>query len=72
MRNIYELPLILHEEGLDDVVRRAELRIDNPIDLSSWEVLVAKVEAASTPVRIGSDRQVRRLCRTPTCRWSRA
>ena len=51
-RNIYELPLILHEEGLDDVVCDV-LGIDAPIDLSAWEAFVDKVEAATTPVRIG-------------------
>jgi CTP synthase len=51
-RNIYELPLILHEEGLDDVVCEV-LRIDEPLDLGPWEQVVAKVEAATRPVRIG-------------------
>ncbi len=50
--NTYELPLILHEEGLDDVVCDV-LRIDAPIDLSPWEQLVARVEAATAPVRVG-------------------
>ena len=51
-RNIYELPLILHDEGLDDVVCEV-LRLDAAIDLSLWERLVANVEAATKPVRIG-------------------
>jgi len=51
-RNIYELPLILHDEGLDDFVCDV-LRIDAEPDLTSWEQLVAKVEAATRPVRIG-------------------
>jgi CTP synthase len=51
-RNIYELPLILHDEGLDDVVCEV-LRLDGDIDLGPWEQVVAKVEAATTPVRIG-------------------
>ena len=51
-RNIYELPLILHEEGLDEVVCEV-LRIDAPLDLSPWEKVVANVEAAQTPVKIG-------------------
>jgi CTP synthase len=50
--NVYELPLILHEEGLDEVVCDV-LRIDAPIDLSPWEDLVAMVEAAARPVRVG-------------------
>ena len=51
-RNIYELPLILHDEGLDEVVCDT-LGIDAPVNLSYWESVVAKVEAASRPVRIG-------------------
>jgi len=51
-RNIYELPLILHDEGIDSVVCET-LRLDAAIDLSPWEELVEKVESAVTPVRIG-------------------
>ncbi|MCE9621625.1 MAG: CTP synthase [Actinomycetia bacterium] len=50
--NIYKLPLILHEEGLDTVVCE-RLRIDAPIDLAPWQAMVAKVEAATRPVTIG-------------------
>ena len=53
--NIYEIPLDLHEEGLDDIVCRI-LRLDEAdrqIDLSSWEALVERVRAASEVVRIG-------------------
>ena len=52
VRNIYELPLVLHEEGLDTVICET-LRIEAPIDLSSWQVLVDKVDNATKPVRIG-------------------
>jgi CTP synthase len=52
-RNIYELPLILHDEGLDEVVCDV-LRLEGlDVDLSPWEQVVAKVDAATTPVRIG-------------------
>ncbi len=50
--NIYELPLILHDEGLDRTVCEV-LRLDAPVDLRPWEQLVDKIEAATTPVRIG-------------------
>ncbi len=53
--SIYEIPLVLHEEGLDDVVCRT-LGIDtasHPIDLVEWEDLVHRVDTASRPVRIG-------------------
>ncbi len=52
VRNIYELPLILHDEGLDDVVCEV-LRIDAPLDAAPWRELVDKVEAATKPVKIG-------------------
>ena len=52
VRNIYELPLVLHDEGLDTVVCET-LRIDAQVDLSSWERVVTMVENATRPVRIG-------------------
>jgi CTP synthase len=50
--NIYELPLILHEEGFDTVICEL-LRLDSPIDLAPWRELVARIEASTAPVRIG-------------------
>jgi CTP synthase len=50
--NVYALPLILHDEGLDTVVCET-LRIERDIDLSPWQNLVSRVEAATTPLRIG-------------------
>lgn len=52
VKNIYELPLIFHEEGLDSVICDV-LRVDAPIDLSHWRQLVARIEASVSPVRIG-------------------
>jgi len=52
VKNIYELPLILHDEGLDTVICEV-LKIDAPLDLTPWRELVARVEASTTPVRIG-------------------
>jgi CTP synthase len=53
-RNIYEIPLVLHYEGLDDRVCEL-LRLDDvgPPDLRPWEALVERVDAATTAVRIG-------------------
>ena len=54
-RNIYEIPLVLHEEGLDGYVC-STLRLDvdaHPIDMSGWERLVERVDAAERTVRIG-------------------
>jgi CTP synthase len=53
--NIYEIPLVLHAEGLDEIVCRI-LRLDNSdrlMDLSGWEALVERVRATSEVVRIG-------------------
>jgi CTP synthase len=50
--NIYELPLVLHDEGLDAVVCET-LRIEAEPDLSSWASVVEMVERATRPVRIG-------------------
>ena len=55
VRNIYELPIILHDEGLDDVACEV-LRIDQtefPLDLTPWENVVELVDSAVKPVRIG-------------------
>ena len=51
-RNIYELPLIFHDEGLDTVVCDT-LRIDSTIDLAPWQNFVKRVEESVKPVRIG-------------------
>ena len=50
--NIYELPLTLHDEGLDEVVCDI-LRLDGKPDLTDWEALVERMEAADRDVRIG-------------------
>ncbi len=53
--SIYDIPLVLHEEGLDTVVCRT-LGIDmasRPIDVSGWEALVGRVHGLVRPVRIG-------------------
>ncbi|MDQ3350971.1 MAG: CTP synthase, partial [Actinomycetota bacterium] len=52
--NLYELPLILHEEGLDDrICDVLRLSQDHPLDLAPWSQLVDRIEAATQPVRIG-------------------
>ncbi len=52
-RNIYELPLIFHDEGLDTVALQVLSMEGHDIDLSYWEQLVRRVERSVTPVRIG-------------------
>jgi CTP synthase len=52
-RNLYEIPLVLHEEGLDDYVCRI-LHLDGAgPDLAAWEALVRRIENADRTVRIG-------------------
>ncbi|HEX4979856.1 MAG TPA: CTP synthase [Acidimicrobiales bacterium] len=51
-RNIYEIPLVLRKEGLDDYVCRV-LGLAGEPDLSVWEALVDRIERATTPVRVG-------------------
>ena len=56
--SIYEIPLVLHDEGLDDYVCRLlgftqEAGFQPEPDLRAWEALVRRSEAATTPVRIG-------------------
>jgi CTP synthase len=50
--NIYEIPLVLHDEGLDGYVCRV-LGLEHPASLDGWRELVRRVEAATTEVRIG-------------------
>ena len=52
-RNLYEIPLVLHEEGLDEEVCNI-LRLEcDDLDLSEWEILIDRIETADTPVRVG-------------------
>ncbi len=54
-RNLYEIPLVLHDEGLDGYLCGL-LHLDGAAhapDLAGWQALVRRVEAATTPVRIG-------------------
>jgi CTP synthase len=51
--SLYEIPLVLHDEGLDKVVCDLLGFEDLTIDLTAWRQLVGRVEAASEHVRIG-------------------
>jgi CTP synthase len=51
--NIYEVPLELHEAGLDEVItKRLELDTPGP-DLSAWRAMVERARRATRPVTIG-------------------
>jgi CTP synthase len=49
--SIYKVPLVLRREGLDDELAR-HLRLDLEPDLSEWEALVERIDAATDPVTI--------------------
>jgi CTP synthase len=50
--NIYEVPLVLHEEGFDGYLCDL-LGFDQEPDLSEWERLVERVGAATETIRVG-------------------
>lgn len=51
--DLYEIPLVLHDEGLDDYVCEM-LRLDvGAPDLTEWTALVDRVAASTDEVRIG-------------------
>ncbi len=51
--SLYEIPLVLHDEGLDDYVCRVLHLDEHEADLSDWEALVERVASATDEVRIG-------------------
>jgi CTP synthase len=51
--SLYDIPLVLHDEGLDTYVCKILGLDEHEIDLEPWREIVAKVDAATTPVRIG-------------------
>ncbi len=48
VETIYEVPLVFHQEGLDDIVVKALGLPPRPIDLTAWEAIVRKIK---NPVR---------------------
>jgi CTP synthase len=51
--HLYEIPLVLHDEGLDDYVCRVLELADHESHLHEWEQLVQRIDAADHEVRIG-------------------
>lgn len=50
--DIYKMPLVMHDEGLDElVVRRLQLE-SGPSDLQEWRALVGRVDECEEPVTI--------------------
>ena len=52
-RSLYEIPLVLHDEGLDDYVCRLLGFGGMESHLDEWRAMVDQAEAATTTVRIG-------------------
>ncbi len=53
VETIYEVPLVFHGEGLDDIIVRLLGLPARPADLSRWEQVVARVKAPRHEARIG-------------------
>jgi CTP synthase len=51
--SLYDIPLVIHEEGLDEVVCKILHLPDTAPDLTEWSDLVQRVSAATFPVRVG-------------------
>ncbi|MGH7356066.1 MAG: CTP synthase [Candidatus Rokuibacteriota bacterium] len=52
VETIYEVPLVFHREGLDDIVVKTLGLPARPIDLSRWEDVVRRVKSPRTATRI--------------------
>jgi CTP synthase len=51
--NLYEIPLVLHGEGLDNYVCRVLHLSDHESDLASWQAMVRRIDDADATVRVG-------------------
>jgi len=52
VETIYEVPLVFHGEGLDDIIVKLLGLPARPIDLSRWEAVVARVKSPRRTTRI--------------------
>jgi CTP synthase len=52
VETIYEVPLVFHQEGLDDIVVKALGLPPRPIDLTVWDAIVRKIKNPVRDVRI--------------------
>jgi CTP synthase len=50
--SIYEVPLVFHREGLDDIIVKLLDLPPRPIDLSRWEAVVERVKSPGRATRI--------------------
>jgi CTP synthase len=52
VETIYEVPLVFHREGLDDIIVKLLGLPERPIDLSRWEAVVDRVKSPRHHTRI--------------------
>jgi len=52
VKNIYEVPAWYHEQGVDNFILETLGLEAQPADLTSWKEMLARAEAATTPVKI--------------------
>ncbi len=52
VETIYEVPLVFHREGLDDIISKLLGLEARPTDLSRWEAIVKRVKAPGARTRI--------------------
>jgi CTP synthase len=52
VETVYEVPLVFHREGLDEIVMKLLGLEARPIDLSRWEAVVRRVKSPHTNTRI--------------------
>jgi CTP synthase len=52
VETIYEVPLVFHQEGLDDIIVKLLGLPPGPIDLTAWESMVRKIKQPARTARI--------------------
>ena len=52
VETVYEVPLVFHKEGLDDMVSKLLGLTPRPTDLSRWEAVVKRVKAPRAETRV--------------------
>jgi hypothetical protein len=52
VETIYEVPLLFHQEGLDDIIVKLLGLPAGPIDLSAWESMVRRIKEPARTARI--------------------
>ena len=70
-RNLYEIPLVLHEEGLDDVVCKHPAAAATPTPTSPSGRSSSTRSSRSSARCASASSASTSACTTPTCRWSR-